>query len=133
MALVGCHRSKSHSCPLLTKNLVSALFVRGPVCGDSFCGGGYIPIEAARIGCEALSFDFNPVAGLLTHASFKLLGGDTRVLERCKRFGVNEREYSTWWKCCSSFSYEAVCPQVQKERGVGKLKSMGWKHLRGGA
>ncbi len=49
--------------------------------GDCFAGGGSIPFEAARIGCAALGSDLNPVAGLLTWASLRLLGGGPRVQE----------------------------------------------------
>ena len=41
-------------------------FGRTPRVGDSFCGGGSIPFEAARIGCEAFGSDLNPVAGRIT-------------------------------------------------------------------
>lgn len=37
-----------------------------PRVGDAFCGGGSIPFEAARIGCEAFGSDLNPAAALLT-------------------------------------------------------------------
>ena len=47
--------------------------------GNSFCGGGSIPFEAARIGCEAFGADLNPVVRLLTSASLNLLGGGKEV------------------------------------------------------
>lgn len=50
-----------------------------PRVGDAFCGGGSIPFEAARIGCEAFGSDLNPVAALLTWASLNLLGGGAEV------------------------------------------------------
>ena len=56
-------------------------FGRTPRVGDSFCGGGSIPFEAARIGCEAFGSDLNPVAGLLTWSSLNLLGGGAAVQE----------------------------------------------------
>lgn len=65
------------------EELVRALgmrqFGRVPKVGDSFCGGGSIPFEAARIGCDAFGSDLNPVAGLLTWASLNLLGGGSAV------------------------------------------------------
>ncbi|MEI8293163.1 MAG: anti-phage-associated DUF1156 domain-containing protein [bacterium] len=54
-------------------------FGHTPRVGDCFCGGGSIPFEAARIGCEAYGSDLNPVAGLLTWASINLLGGGTEL------------------------------------------------------
>lgn len=35
---------------------------RAPVVLDPFAGGGSIPLEAMRLGCEALAIDLNPVA-----------------------------------------------------------------------
>ena len=36
-----------------------------PLVLDPFAGGGSIPLEALRIGCDAVAADLNPVAGLL--------------------------------------------------------------------
>lgn len=59
----------------LVEELGQRTFGHIPLVGDSFCGGGSIPFEAARIGCEAFGSDLNPVAGLLTWASLNLLNG----------------------------------------------------------
>jgi adenine-specific DNA methylase len=65
----------------LVEQLGQREFGHTPRVGDSFCGGGSIPFEAARIGCEAFGSDLNPVAGLLTWASLNLLGGGKEVQE----------------------------------------------------
>jgi adenine-specific DNA methylase len=65
--------------PELIRQLGQATFGHTPKVGDAFCGGGSIPFEAARIGCEAFGSDLNPVAGLLTWASLNLLGGGKGV------------------------------------------------------
>jgi putative DNA methylase len=69
--------------------LVSQLGLRTfghiPLVGDAFCGGGSIPFEAARIGCEAFGSDLNPVAALLTWASLHLLSGGREVQEEVMR------------------------------------------------
>ena len=65
----------------LVQQLGQSTFGHTPRVGDSFCGGGSIPFEAARIGCEAFCSDLNPVAGLLTWASLNLLGGGKAVQE----------------------------------------------------
>lgn len=36
-----------------------------PLVLDTFSGGGAIPLEALRLGCEALAIELNPVAGLI--------------------------------------------------------------------
>lgn len=71
--------------PELIEQLGQRTFGHTPRVGDSFCGGGSIPFEAARIGCEAFGSDLNPVAGLLTWASLNLLGGGQAVQEEVMR------------------------------------------------
>jgi adenine-specific DNA methylase len=41
--------------------------------GDTFSGGGSIPFEAARLGCDAYASDLNPVACMLTWAALNLI------------------------------------------------------------
>ncbi len=65
--------------PELINQLGQRAFGHRPRVGDSFCGGGSIPFEAARIGCDAYGSDLNPVSGLLTWASLNLLGGGPEV------------------------------------------------------
>ena len=50
---------------------------RAPRVLDPFAGGGSIPLEALRLGCEAYALDYNPVAVLLNKA----------VLEYPQKFG----------------------------------------------
>jgi len=56
-----------------------------PKVGDCFCGGGSIPFEAARLGCEAYGSDLNPVAALLTWASINIVGGGEEVQKQVKK------------------------------------------------
>ena len=65
----------------LIKQLGQRRFGHTPRVGDAFCGGGSIPFEAARIGCDTFGSDLNPVSGLLTWASLNLLGGGKEVQE----------------------------------------------------
>jgi len=50
-----------------------------PRVGDAFCGGGSIPFEAARLGCEVYASDLNPAAALLTWAALNIVGGGKEV------------------------------------------------------
>lgn len=59
-------------------------FGRTPRVGDAFCGGGSIPFEAARIGCEAFGNDLNPAAALLTWGALNLVGGGQAQAEKIK-------------------------------------------------
>jgi len=47
----------------LVEQLGNAQFGHTPRVGDAFCGGGSIPFEAARLGCETYGSDLNPVGG----------------------------------------------------------------------
>ena len=48
------------------RNLVQAAHgEEAPLVVDPFAGGGSIPLEALRLGCEAFASDLNPVACLI--------------------------------------------------------------------
>ncbi len=85
----------------LIEQLGQRTYGHTPRVGDCFCGGGSIPFEAARIGCEAFGSDLNPVAGLLTWASLNLLGGGKQVQEEIMRvqaeaLAAADRQVSEW-------------------------------------
>lgn len=68
--------------PELVMELGVARFGHGPVVGDPFCGGGSIPFEAARIGCDAVASDLNPVAAMLTWGALETLRAEPSTRER---------------------------------------------------
>ena len=89
------------SLPELVEQLGQRTFGRTPRVGDSFCGGGSIPFEAARIGCEAFGSDLNPVAGLLTWASLNLLGGSKAAQDEVREvqkavFTAADKQITEW-------------------------------------
>lgn len=45
-----------------------------PKVGDNFCGGGSIPFEAARLGCDVYASDLNPIACMLTWGALNIIG-----------------------------------------------------------
>lgn len=49
-------------------------FGHPPIVGDTFCGGGSIPFEAARLGCEVYASDLNPIACMLTWGALNIIG-----------------------------------------------------------
>jgi putative DNA methylase len=49
---------------------------RRPRVGDSFAGGGSIPYEAARLGCDAFASDLNPIACMLAWGAKNIIGAD---------------------------------------------------------
>ncbi len=52
-----------------------------PRVGDTFSGGGSIPFEAARIGCDAYASDLNPIACMLTWGSAEIIGATRKRRE----------------------------------------------------
>jgi putative DNA methylase len=89
------------SLPQLVEQLGQRTFGHTPRVGDAFCGGGSIPFEAARIGCNAFGADLNPVAGLLTWASLNLLGGSKSLQECVMRtqahaFSAADQQVTAW-------------------------------------
>ena len=66
--------TSASSIPALVDQLGIMRFGHRPVVGDSFCGSGQMLFEAARIGCEALASDLNPIACMLTWGAKEIIG-----------------------------------------------------------
>lgn len=60
-----------------------------PRVGDTFCGGGSIPFEAARLGCDVYASDLNPVACMLTWGALNIIGASP---EKRKEIEKTQRE-----------------------------------------
>lgn len=58
----------------LVEQLGIMRFGRRPLLADTFSGSGSIPFEAARIGCDVIASDLNPIACMLSWASFNIVG-----------------------------------------------------------
>ncbi len=78
--------------PQLIQQLGEREFGHIPRVGDAFCGGGSVPFEAARIGCEAYASDLNPVAALLTWADLNIVGGGEEVAKQVRE--AQQRVYN---------------------------------------
>ncbi len=113
------------SIPELVEQLGIRQFGSRPTVGDCFCGGGSVPFEAARIGCDVFGSDLNPVAALLTWASLNLIGGGEEIVEEVKKaqqevFDKVDKQITEWsiehnekgWR---GYAYlycnEVVCPE----------------------
>jgi adenine-specific DNA methylase len=108
----------------LIDQLGKARFGHTPKVGDAFCGGGSIPFEAARIGCEAYGSDLNPVSAMLTWASIHLIGGVQAVQEEIQlaqltAFEAADKQITEWgiehnendWRADAYlYCVESVCP-----------------------
>ena len=64
----------AHSFPELVEQLGILRYGHRPRVGDPFSGGGSIPFEAARIGCDAYASDLNPIACMLTWGALNVIG-----------------------------------------------------------
>lgn len=94
-------QTTAHSLPELVEQLGRRQFGHTPRVGDAFCGGGSIPFEAARIGCDAYGSDLNPVAALLTWAALNIIGGGDEVVEQVRRaqqevYDAVDRQVTDW-------------------------------------
>ena len=111
--------------PELVGELGRRRFGRVPRVGDAFCGGGSVPFEAARIGCEAYGSDLNPVAALLTWGALHLVGGGPETAAEVRAaqeraYRAVDRQITEWriehdaagWRA-DAFLYctETRCPQ----------------------
>ena len=117
--------TKSTNLPELVRELGERRFGRVPRVGDAFCGGGSVPFEAARIGCEAYGSDLNPVAALLTWGALNIIGGGKEVAERVRQaqtevFEAVDEQVTEWridhndlgWRA-DAYLYctETTCPE----------------------
>lgn len=74
-------KTSALSMPELVEQLGIMRFGRCPRVADTFSGSGQIPFEAARLGCDVYASDLNPVACMLTWASFHIVGASKRERE----------------------------------------------------
>ena len=117
--------TEAASLPELVRALGERRFGRVPRVGDAFCGGGSVPFEAARLGCEAWGSDLNPVAALLTWGALNIVGGGEEVAEGIRAaqtevFEAVDRQVTEWriehdaagWRA-DAFLYctETACPE----------------------
>ena len=70
------------SLPELIEQLGILRYGHRPRVGDTFSGGGSIPFEAARIGCDAYASDLNPIACMLTWGDANIIGASSNRRER---------------------------------------------------
>ncbi len=82
-------KTNASSLTKLINELGARKFSHKPIIGDSFCGGGSIPFEAARIGCDVFASDLNPIAGLLTWADLNIAGARNEKIEEIRVFQRN--------------------------------------------
>ncbi len=110
----------------LVEQLGILRFGHKPKVGDVFSGGGSIPFEAARVGCDAFASDLNPIACMLTWGTINIVGAPPKerkkidsaqqklvdaVEEEIERLGIekeNEGNRAKAFLCC----LETKCPET---------------------
>lgn len=79
MAIVNRHLgTTAKNLPELIEQLGIMRFGHRPRVGDTFCGGGSVPFEAARSGCDVYASDLNPIACMLTWGAFNIIGASPK-------------------------------------------------------
>lgn len=73
-----------HSLPALVEQFGLLRYGHRPRVGDTFSGGGSIPFEAARIGCDVYASDLNPVASMLTWGALHIAGAKSSYKEEIR-------------------------------------------------
>ena len=120
------HGTAAHSFPELVEQLGIMRFGHRPRVGDTFCGSGQIPFEAARLGCDVYASDLNPIACMLTWGAFHIVGGspDSRVELDCKQRQLIEKVQAVidelgvetdgqgWRTKAFIYCVESRCPQT---------------------
>jgi putative DNA methylase len=109
----------------LVEQLGMQRFGHRPQVGDCFCGGGSIPFEAARIGCDVYGADLNPVATLLTWGSITLSSATGKerqaidafsdqlynaVSSKTDAWGIDRNEEG-WEALYYIYCTETICPE----------------------
>lgn len=79
----------ANSIDQLTEQLGILRYGSRPKVGDAFSGGGSIPFEAARLGCDVNASDLNPIACMLTWGAINIVGEST---EKRKQIASEQRE-----------------------------------------
>jgi putative DNA methylase len=111
--------------PDLVEQLGIMRFGHRPRVADTFCGSGQIPFEAARLGCDVLASDLNPVACLLTWGAFNIVGAteesrrtliaDQQRLMRSVEAEIDDLKVEIdgkgWLAKVFLYCVEARCPQ----------------------
>lgn len=95
------------------RRLIAAQCGRAPRVLDPFSGGGSIPLEALRLGCETYANDYNPVAVFIEKAT----------LEWPQKFGIEveipvEDEGETGGDSPVQFTIDDYSPRSEAEWGL---------------
>ena len=99
---------------------------RAPKILDPFAGGGAIPLEAMRLGCEATAVDINPVAWFILKCTLEYpqkLAGRTRPLPE---FILHDDEFiAEFFKRAKGYGKAEVAAALKRIHQTPKEESQG--------
>ncbi len=110
---------------------------------DPFCGGGTIPLEAQRLGLDALGGDLNPVAVLISKAMVEIpprfagmapvnpesrAESGLKTWERAQGLAEDVRYYGKWMRDRAFEKIGHLYPKVQlpDDQGGGEATVIAW-------
>ena len=95
---------------------------RAPKVLDPFAGGGAIPLEAMRLGCEVTAMDINPVAWFILKCTLEYpqrLAGQTRGLPA---FALKDREFMEGFLKAKGFKGASLRTMLERlGHGTGRV------------
>lgn len=98
----------------IRKEIRKAYGGRAPKVLDPFAGGGAIPLEAMRLGCEVTASDLNPVAWFILKCTLEYpqrLAGQTRPLPE---FILSNQEFMTAFLKSKGLPKKAIATELEK-------------------
>ncbi|MDD2216602.1 MAG: DUF1156 domain-containing protein, partial [Eubacteriales bacterium] len=108
--------TKAENLQELIEELGIKKFGHRAVVGDCFCGGGSVPFEAARMGCDVFASDLNPIAGLLTWADLNIAGASYQKIAKLR--GFQQKVYDAVDKQILEWGIET---NEEKERAISYI------------
>lgn len=84
----------------IARELIHTAYGYTPTVLDPFAGGGAIPLEAVRLGCNVIANDYNPVAHLIERCTFEFpykygRPGEVELsIDEAKRMGIYDKIFS---------------------------------------
>ncbi|MCL5028413.1 MAG: DUF1156 domain-containing protein [Bacteroidetes bacterium] len=84
----------------IARDLIQSAYGYTPTVLDPFAGGGAIPLEAVRLGCNVIANDYNPVAHIIERCTFEFpykygRPGEVEIsFDEAKRMGIYEKIFS---------------------------------------
>ena len=99
---------------------------RRPKVADTFSGGGSIPFEAARLGCDVYASDLNPIACMLSWGNIKIISGseaekksiEESKVQLCGKLEARMRDLNLEFDSNGNrakvylYCQEAICPET---------------------